>query len=150
MTNKGVGIMRQLARRAALTGAALASLGWIATAAAQPANQGAVVQSVPPPVSQNAPVPPLHLSDAQRNQIQQALRGENTEVTFGTKTTKPTESFNPTVGAKIPASLKPHTLPPPVLSQMPELKHFTYLKFKHQVLIVDPMSRKVVDMFPEA
>jgi len=140
--------MRQLAHRAALAGAALASLGWIAAAAAQTANQGAVVQSVPPPVS--ATVPPLHLSDAQRNQIQQALRGEDTEVTFGTKTTKPAESFNPTVGAKIPASLKPHTLPPPVLSQMPELKRYTYLKFKNQVLIVDPMSRKVVDMFPEA
>ncbi|MBV8753085.1 MAG: hypothetical protein JO328_09510 [Hyphomicrobiales bacterium] len=142
--------MRQLAHHAALAGAALASLGWILTAAAQTANQGAVVQSVPPPVSQKITVPPLHLSDAQRNQIQQALRGESTEVTFGTKTTKPTQSFNPTVGAKIPASLKPHTLPPPVLSQMPELKRYTYLKFKQQVLIVDPMSRKIVDIFPEA
>jgi len=142
--------MRQLAHRAALAGMVLACLGSAATAAAQTANQGAVVQSVPPPVSQNLTVPPLHLSDAQRNQIQQALRGENTEVTFGTKTTKPTEGFNPTVGAKIPASLKPHTLPPPLLSQMPELKRYTYLKFKHQVLIVDPMSRKVVDVFPEA
>jgi hypothetical protein len=142
--------MRQLAHRAALAGAALASLGWITTAAAQTANQGSVVQSVPPPVSQNVSPPQIHLSDAQRNQIKQALRGENTEVTFGTKTTKPTQSFNPTVGAKIPASLKPHTLPPPVLSQMPELKRYTYLKFKQQVLIVDPMSRKIVDMFPEA
>src|SRR5262249_40144294 len=141
--------MRQLAHRAALAGIALACLGSAATAG-QTANQGAVVQSVPPPVSQKLTVPPLQLSDAQRNQIQQALRGENTEVTFATKTTKPTEVFNPTIGAKIPASLKPHTLPPPLLSQMPELKRYTYLKFKHQVLIVDPMSRKVVDVFPEA
>ena len=141
--------MRQLAHRAALAGMALACLGWVATAAAQTANQGAVIQSVPPPVSQNPSVPPLHLSDAQRSQIQQALRAEDTEVTFGTKTTKPTQSFNPTVGAKIPASLKPHTLPPPVINQMPELKRYTYLKFKQQVLIVDPMSRKIVDIFPE-
>jgi hypothetical protein len=142
--------MHRLAHRAALAGIALASLGLIATATAQTANQGAVEQSIPPPVSQKSTVPLLHLSDAQRNQIQQALRGENTEVGFGTKTTKSTESFNPSVGAKIPASLKPHTLPPPVLSQMPELKRYTYLKFKHQVLIVDPMSGKIVDMFPEA
>jgi len=142
--------MRQLAHRAALAGTALVSLGWIAAAAAQTADQGAVMQSVPPPVSQKQSVPPLHLSDAQRSQIQQALRGENTEVTFGTKTTKPTQSFNPTVDAQLPASLKPHTLPPPVLSQMPELKQYSYLKFKHQVLIVDPMSRKIVDVFPEA
>ena len=142
--------MRQHAHRMTLAGMALACLGWAATAAAQTAaNQGAVVQSVPPPVSQNPSPPPLHLSDAQRNQIQQVLRGENTEVTFGTKTTKPTESFNPAVGAKIPASLKPHTLPPPVISQMPELKQYTYLKFKHQVLIINPMTRKIVDVFPE-
>jgi len=141
--------MRALAHRVALAGVALASLGWVATVAAQTGSQGAINKSVPPTVSAK-PVASLHLSDAQRNQIQQALRGENTEVTFGTKTTKPTESFNPTVGAKIPASLKPHTLPPPVLSQMPELKRYTYLKFKHQVLIVDPMRRKIVDMFPEA
>ena len=141
--------MRQLAHRAALAGAALASLALITTAAAQTGNQGAINQSIPPTVSAKL-LPPLHLSDSQRTQIQQALRGENTEVTFGTKTTKPTQSFNPSVGEKIPASLKPHTLPPPVLSQMPELKQFTYLKFKNQVLIVDPMSRKVVDMFPEA
>lgn len=139
--------MRQLAHGFVFAGVALAALG-LTAAAAQTGNQGAINQSIPPVVSAN-PVPPLHLSDAQRSQIQQALRGENTEVTFGTKTTKPTESFNPTVGAKIPASLKPHTLPPPVINQMPELKRYTYLKFKQQVLIVDPMSRKVVDMFPE-
>jgi len=143
--------MRRLAHRIALGGMALACLGWAATAAAQTdANQGAVVQTIPPPVSQKVSPPPLHLSDAQRNQIQQALRSENSEVTFGTKTTKPTESFNPTVGAKISASLKPHTLPPPVTSQMPELKRYTYLKFKHQVLIINPMTRIIVDIFPEA
>jgi hypothetical protein len=33
---------------------------------------------------------------------------------------------------------------------MPALKRYAYLKFKQQVLIIDPMSRKIVDMFPEA
>jgi hypothetical protein len=142
-------MMRQLAHRAALAGMALACFGWTATAAAQTENQGAVVQSIPPPVSQNPSVPPLNLSDAQRSQIQQVLRGENTEVTFGLKTTKPTESFNPTVGAKIPTALKPHSLPPPLIYQIPELKRYAYLKFKHQVLIVNPMTRQIVAMFPE-
>jgi hypothetical protein len=142
--------MRQLAHRTALAGMALACLGIASTAAAQSANQGAVMQSVPPPVSQNPSVPPLHLSDAQHSKIQQALRSENTEVTFGLKTTKPTQSFNPTVGAKIPASLKPHSLPPPLIYEMPELRRYTYLKFKHQVLIINPMTRQIVDMFPEA
>src|SRR5262249_49714178 len=133
-----------------LAGMALACLGWAATAAAQTADQsGAVVQSIPPPVSQKVSPPPLHLSHAQRGQIQQVLRGENTEVTFGMKTTKPTESFNPTVGAKIRTAPKPHSLPPPLIYQMPELRQYAYLKFKHQVLIVNPMTRQIVDVFPE-
>jgi hypothetical protein len=32
---------------------------------------------------------------------------------------------------------------------MPEMKRYTYLKFKSQVLIVDPMTHKIVDIFPE-
>jgi len=142
--------MRQLARRTALAGMALACLGLTSTASAQSARQGAVVQSIPPPISQNPSTPPLHLSDAQRTKIQQALRSEDTEVTFGLKTTKPTQSFNPTVGAKIPASLKLHSLPPPLIYEMPDLRRYAYLKFKHQVLIINPMTRQIVDMFSEA
>jgi hypothetical protein len=33
---------------------------------------------------------------------------------------------------------------------MPALKRYTYLKLKGQVLIINPMSGKIVDMFPEA
>jgi hypothetical protein len=36
-----------------------------------------------------------------------------------------------------------------VLADMPALKNYSYLKFKQQVLIIDPMSRKIIDMFPE-
>jgi hypothetical protein len=32
-------------------------------------DQGAIVQTVPPPVSQNPSLPPLHLTDAQRAKI---------------------------------------------------------------------------------
>jgi len=33
---------------------------------------------------------------------------------------------------------------------MQPLKRYAYIKFKHQVLIVIPMTRKIVDMFPES
>jgi hypothetical protein len=111
---------------------------------------GAVIQSVPPPVAQNPSPPPLQLSDEQKAKIKQVLQGENTEVTFSLTTTKPTQSFTPTIGAKIPAPLKAHTLPPPLIHEMPALKQYTYLKFKGQVLIVNPMTGKIVDIFPEA
>lgn len=115
--------------------------------AAQP---GAVIQSVPPPVAQNPSPPPLQLSDQQKAKIKQVLQGKDTEVTFSQKTTKPAQSFNPTIGAKIPSALKAHALPPPLIYEMPALKQYTYLKFKGQVLIINPVTGKIVDMFPEA
>ena len=115
-----------------------------------PSQPGAVIQSMPPPVAQNPSPPPLQLSDQQKAKIKQVLAGKNTEVTFSLKTTKPAQSFNPTIGAKIPTSLKAHALPPPLNQEMPALKEYTYLKFKGQVLIINPMTGKIVDMFPEA
>jgi len=140
MTNFVIGVA------IAATLAGLIALG----AKAAIAETGAVEQTVGPPVSQKPALPPLHLSDDQRTKIRQALSGVDSEVDFQLKTTKPAKSFNPTVGAVIPKGLKPQTLPAPVLAEMPALKNYTCLKFKHQVLIIDPMHRKIVDMFPEA
>jgi hypothetical protein len=110
---------------------------------------GDVIQSVPPPVSQKPQPPPLNLTNDQRAKIKQVLRAKNTEVTFQLKATKPAQSFDPAPGAKIPKGLKPHSLPPPLIYEMPVLKHYTYLKLKGQVVIVNPMTGKIVDMFSE-
>jgi len=112
--------------------------------------RGAVEQSIPPAVTQHPTLPPLHLTDEQRGEIRQALSGVNSEVDFQLKSNKPAQDFAPSIGAQIPSSLHPHTLPPPVLDAMPVLKRYSYLKFKQQVLIIDPMSRKIVDIFSEA
>jgi hypothetical protein len=112
-------------------------------------DQGAVVQTTPPPVSQNPSLPPLHLTDAQRAKIRQALSSENTEVGFALKTTQAAKNFQPSVGAQVPKGLRPVAFPRSVTSEMPLLKRYTYLKFKQQVLIVNPMTSKIVDIFPE-
>jgi hypothetical protein len=148
--------MRRLERRAArrrYVTAGFAFLGATLAAAAAgtaKAEPGAVVQTIPPPVSQSAPVPPLHLTDVQRGKIQDALKSEDTEVSFQLKSAAPSASFNPSIGAKIPPRLKPQALPISVAGQMPSLKRYAYLKFKHNVLIVNPMTRRIEDMFPEA
>lgn len=133
--------------------AALCVAGLAATAAAAQnrgsAQPGDVEQSIPPAVSQNPQLPKLTLTDAQRAKIKQVLHGKNTEVSFGLKTNKPAQSFQPAVGAAVPPALKPHALPPPLIYEMPALKRYTYLKFKGQVLIINPMTRKIVDMFAE-
>jgi hypothetical protein len=122
-----------------------------ATAAAQTSSPhpGDVIQTIPPPVSQKVAPPPLNLSDDQRAKIKQVLAGHNTQVTFALKTTQSARGFNPAVGEKLPPNLKTYALPPPLIYQMPKLKRYTYLKFKGQVLIVDPMSGKIADMFPQ-
>ena len=57
--------------------------------------------------------------------------------------------FEPKVGETIPKGLEGEAFTQPLISEIPETKRFTYLKFKDQVLIVDPVNRKIVDMFPE-
>jgi hypothetical protein len=126
----------------------------MATAAAaqnlSTSQRGDVIQSVPPTVSQNPQLLQLNLTDNQRAKIKKVLSTKNTEVSFGLKTSNPAQSFDPAVGAKIPAALKPHALPPPLIYEIPTLKRYSYLKFKGKVLLVNPMTRKIVDMFPEA
>jgi hypothetical protein len=101
-------------------------------------------------VSQKSSPPPLQLTDAQRARIKQVLSGKNSEVSFLLKTTKAAKSFDAKLGEKLPSGLKEHALPQPLISEMPELKRYAYLKFKEQVLIINPMTHKIVDMFPES
>src|SRR5262249_49878495 len=54
----------------------------------------------------------------------------------------------PSVGATVPSNLKTYALPPPLIYEMPKLERYTHLKLKGQVLIVNPMTSKIVDMFP--
>ena len=60
------------------------------------------------------------------------------------------QNFQPSVGAKVPGAVKLQPLPRPLVNEMQPLKRYTYVKFKHQVLLVNPMTRKIVDMFPES
>src|SRR5262249_22916990 len=114
------------------------------------AGPGAVPQSGRPAVSQNPSLPPLALSPAQRAKIQQAVSAEDTEVSFALKPAKSAQNFQPSVGAKVPSAVKLHPLPRPLVNEIEPLKRYTYIKFKNQVLLVNPMTRKIVDMFPES
>ena len=133
--------------------AALCLLTLTATTAAGQSSSspqpGNVIQSIPPPVSQKPKLLPLNLSDDQRARIKHVLSSQNTEVTFQLKTTKPAQGFDPMVGAKVPTALKAHSLPPPLIYEIPALKRYTYLKLKGRVLIVNPMTGTIVDMFSE-
>jgi hypothetical protein len=94
-------------------------------------------------------LPPLNLGDAQRRQIRDALAGRQTQVEFQLKATKSLKTFTPSLGAKIPATLSAHALPPDLMQKLPQLADYKYVKIKDQILIVNPMTKKIVSMFPE-
>ena len=116
---------------------------------AQPSAPGAVELSGGTKVSQNPALPQLNLTSTQREQIRKAVLTEHTEVEFRLPATKPAKDFNPAVGAKLPNGVKANGLPTAVLSQVPELRDYMYVKMKDQVLIVNGMTGKIVDVFAE-
>jgi hypothetical protein len=125
-------------------------LGAPALSLAQPNAKGAVELSNGTNVPQNPSLPKLNLTNTQRKQIRKTVLTEHNEIEFRLKTTKAAKDFTPAVGAKIPKGVKAQALPTQVLSQIPELRDYTYVKMKDQVLIVDGMTNKIVDMFSEA
>lgn len=139
--------MRQFIHPLAL--AATACLGLSAAAAQGDTPPGAVTQATPPAVSQKPSVPPLKLSDDQRAKIKQALRSQNTELDLALKPGKSAKDFDPVIGATTPKGVTAHALPPPVIYEIPLLKRYTYLKLKHQVVIVNPINHKIADVFAE-
>lgn len=124
-------------------------LGGTALSSAQQNAQGAVELSNGTKVPQNPWLPKLNLSNSQREQIRKAVLTERNEVEFRLAATKSAKDFTPAVGAKIPKGIKAQSFPTPVLSQMPELRDYLYLKMKDQVLIVNGMTNKIVDLFSE-
>lgn len=130
--------------------AALAIIfGGNALSLAQPNGQGAVQLSNGTKVPQNPSLPKLSLTNAQREQIRKAVLTEHNEVEFRLKATKPAKDYTPVVGTTIPKGVRAQSLPMPILAQMPELRDYLYVKLKDQVLIVNGMTNKIVDVFSE-
>jgi hypothetical protein len=128
-------------RALALAGAAMVCLG-------PPLSMPGIAQTEAHPTPVHPSVPTLHLSDAQREQIRAAVSQESTDVSFDFKESKGAKSFVPARGAKLPKGVTPHALPQPLIHALPVLREFKYVKFKDQVLIVNPVTEEIVDLFP--
>ena len=89
----------------------------------------------------------LHLTDAQRQKIRAVVADDKTDVTFKDDATKADKDFTPSLGATIPAKLPMQAMPPTLAAELPMLADFSYIKMKGQILIVNPMSKKILDMF---
>jgi hypothetical protein len=134
--------------RFVFAGTVLALAMWGAHADENQHSPGAVEQQGGA-VSQSVKLPALHLSNSQREQIRKAVLTKHSDVEFQLAETKSAKDFEPKVGATLPQGLVPDGFPDSVIGQLPQLRDYAYLKLKDQVLIVDAISGKIVDMFSE-
>jgi uncharacterized protein DUF1236 len=95
------------------------------------------------PVSQDVKLPPLELTNEQRELVRKELLLKHNEVE-----SRLAKDFEPKVGESLPQSLVPDGFPDSVI-QLPQLRNYAYLKMKDLVVVVDATTRKIVDVFSE-
>ena len=88
--------------------------------------------------SQTKDAAPPALSEAQRAAIATAVRD--------TKIPPPFNRFSMAIGAQVPPSIELYALPISALSQAPEARDLRYTMVQDQVVLVDPMNMRVVDV----
>ena len=120
-------------------------LGGPVTAQAQPGTNTPIELSDGTKLTANPVLPKLELTNPQREQVRKAVLTEQNEVQLAI--TQAARDFAPAVGAKLPGGVEAQALPQPVQSEIPQLRDYWYVKMKDQVLIVDGMSRQIVDLF---
>src|SRR5689334_25440151 len=124
-------------------------IGGATISSAQTNTSGAVELSGDTHVPAGASLPKLNLTNEQREQVRKAVLTEHNAVEFRLKTTKAAKDFTPAIGEKLPKGVKAQALPSPIRSHIPQLRNYWYVKMKDQVLIVNGMTNKIVDMFFE-
>src|SRR5689334_2827258 len=85
--------------------------------------------------------PSLQLSEQQRSKIQDAL------VTAHSAQKTP-DKFEAKVGEQIPVALKLDVMPAPLINDEPVLKQYGFVKLDKELLVVDPMNKKIVAVIP--
>jgi hypothetical protein len=81
----------------------------------------------------------LNMSNTQRHEIWQSLSKQ------AAKENAPV-SFKAMVGETAPGSIKLQVLPGDVSNRVPAVKSYDYAMLQNQMLIVDPISKKIVDI----
>jgi hypothetical protein len=86
--------------------------------------------------------PPLQLTDPQRKSIIEAVVVEHTHQ-------RTPKDFQPQVGMKVDKAIQSHPMPRPLIYEIPALREYYYAKLDRNVLVIDPMDQKVVDVLAQ-
>jgi hypothetical protein len=84
----------------------------------------------------------LNLTSAQRHELWQSISKQ------AAKENAPA-GFMAKVGGAVPSSIKLELLPPTLTSQIPAVKSYDYALMQNDLLIVDPTSKKIVDIITQ-
>ena len=82
----------------------------------------------------------LQLSAAQKTAIFKAVSQDKT------KPATMAANFQPSIGAKVPASIALYALPNSAVASAPEANKLKYTMAQNQVVLVDPNTLEVVDI----
>jgi hypothetical protein len=82
--------------------------------------------------------PAIQLDAAQRAAIVAAVRDA--------RIPPPNNSFSLAVGAPVPRSIELYALPIAALSQVPDARNWRYTMVQNQVVLVDPISMRVIEV----
>jgi Protein of unknown function (DUF1236) len=120
---------------------ALVLLGGLAVASAQ-------IGSTPPTIQDGTTgrgdpySAQLRLSETQKSAIAEAVRRDN-------KAVEPSVSFVASLGAPVPPVIELYILPDAILADVPAAKRVKYTVVKNQVLLVDPVTMRVLEIIPQ-
>jgi hypothetical protein len=95
----------------------------------------------PVELSKQVKGPPAQINDQQRDAIQNALIAVHTQQ-------KAPKDFAPQVGQVLPSPLKVDTLPQDLVRKEASLKEYGYAKTAKDILVLDPLSKKIVAVIP--
>jgi hypothetical protein len=84
----------------------------------------------------------LRLSETQKSAIAEAVRRDN-------KAAEPSVSFVASVGAPVPPVIELYMLPDAILADVPAAKRVKYTVMKNQLVLVDPVTMRVVDIIQQ-
>jgi hypothetical protein len=85
--------------------------------------------------------PPLQLTEPQRQSIVDAVALEHTHQLTP-------KGFKPEVGMKVEKAIHSNPMPRPLVYEIPLLRQYYYAKLDRNVLVIEPMSQKVVEVLP--
>lgn len=92
----------------------------------------------------------IKLTDEQRSTIRHELADKKSNEMFNEPTTKGLKDYTPAIGGTVPAQLHMQAMPTTLVQKVPVVGNYAYMKVKDQVLIINPMTEKIVDMFSQA